>query len=97
MDHVKKEKIIYGDFMKETITETYRTIVGNPPYVRTIKGNLFIDFTSKCYDLLENNGELVFVVTYDFLNLTSASKLLNDRICTAMEHPHIFIIHIMKK
>ena len=40
LDNVKEEKIIYGDFMKETITKTYQTKVGNPPYVRIIKGNL---------------------------------------------------------
>ena len=78
LDKIQKDKIIYGDFMKQTITKTYKTIVGNPPYVRTKKGNLYIDFTKKCYNLLDNNGELIFIVPSDFLKLTCASTLLNE-------------------
>ena len=77
LDKIQKDKVIYGDFMTQTITKTYKTIVGNPPYVRTKKGNLYIDFTEKCYNLLDDNGELIFIVPSDFLKLTSASKLLN--------------------
>lgn len=92
LDKVQKEKVIYGDFMKQTITKTYKTIVGNPPYVRTKKGNLYIDFTEKCYNLLDNNGELIFIVPSDFLKLTSASKLLNEMLTngtfTHIFHPH---------
>jgi len=77
LDKIQKDKVVYGDFMKQIITKTYKTIIGNPPYVRTKKGNLYIDFTEKCYNLLEDNGELIFIVPSDFLKLTSASKLLN--------------------
>ena len=48
LDKIQKDKVIYGDFMTQTITKRYKTIVGNPPYVRTKKGNLYIDFTEKC-------------------------------------------------
>ena len=92
MDKIQKEKVIYGDFMKQTITKKYNTIVGNPPYVRTKKGNLYIDFTEKCYNLLDDNGELIFIVPSDFLKLTSASKLLNVMMTngtfTHVFHPH---------
>ena len=92
MDKIQKEKVIYGDFMKQTITKKYKTIVGNPPYVRTKKGNLYIDFTEKCYNLLDDNGELIFIVPSDFLKLTSASKLLNVMMTngtfTHVFHPH---------
>jgi adenine-specific DNA-methyltransferase len=78
--------------MKQTITKRYNTIIGNPPYVRTKKGNLYIDFTEKCYNLLDNNGELIFIVPSDFLKLTSASKLLNIMLSngtiTHIFHPH---------
>ena len=77
LDKIQKGNVIYGDFMKQKITKLYKTIVGNPPYIRTKKGNLYIDFTEKCYNLLEDNGELIFIVPSDFLKLTSASKLLN--------------------
>jgi len=60
LDEIEKEKVIYGDFMNQEITKTYKTIVGNPPFVRTKKGNLYIDFTEKCFNLLEDNGELIF-------------------------------------
>ena len=79
-------------YMKQIITKTYKTIIGNPPYVRTKKGNLYIDFTEKCYNLLEDNGELIFIVPSDFLKLTSASKLLNVMMTngtfTHIFHPH---------
>jgi len=92
LDKIQKDKVIYGDFMKQIITKTYKTIIGNPPYVRTKKGNLYIDFTEKCYNLLEENGELIFIVPTDFLKLTSASKLLNIMMTngtfTHIFHPH---------
>lgn len=88
----KKDEVIYGDFMKQFITKTYLTIVGNPPYVRTKKGNLYIDFTEKCVKLLADNGELIFIVPSDFLKLTSASKLLN-KMMTEGTFTHIFHPH----
>jgi adenine-specific DNA-methyltransferase len=87
-----KENVKYGDFMQQDITKKYKTIVGNPPYIRTKKGNLYIDFTEKCYNLLEENGELIFIVPSDFLKLTSAAKLLNNMMMhgtfTHIYHPH---------
>jgi adenine-specific DNA-methyltransferase len=92
LDDITKEDVIYGDFLKQTITKTYITIIGNPPYVRTKKGNLYIDFISKCYHLLDDYGELIFIVPSDFLKLTSASKLLNEMLengsFTDIFHPH---------
>ena len=92
LDKIQKNDVIYGDFMKQTISKRYKTIVGNPPYVRTKKGNLYIDFTEKCYNLLDDNGELIFIVPSDFLKLTSASKLLNimmnNGTFTHIFHPH---------
>lgn len=77
LDKIQKDKVIYGDFMKQNIIKKYKTIIGNPPYIRTTKGNLYIDFIEKCYNLLDDNGELIFIIPSDFLKLTSASKLLN--------------------
>lgn len=78
LDTIDRNNVIYGDFLKQDITKKYKTIIGNPPYVRTKKGNLYIDFIEKCYNLLEDNGELIFIVPSDFLKLTSSSKLLNE-------------------
>jgi adenine-specific DNA-methyltransferase len=92
LDNIEKTNVVYGDFMTQHITKTYKTIIGNPPYVRTKKGNLYIDFTEKCYNLLDINGELIFIVPSDFLKLTSASKLLNSMMTqgtfTHIYHPH---------
>ena len=92
LDNIEKTNVVYGDFMTQHITKTYKTIIGNPPYVRTKKGNLYIDFTEKCYNLLDINGELIFIVPSDFLKLTSASKLLNSMMTqgtfTHIFHPH---------
>lgn len=78
LDGINKEDINYTDFLKEKITKKYTTIVCNPPYIKTKKGNLYLDFIKKCYDLLEYDGEMVFIVPSDIFKLTSASKLLND-------------------
>jgi adenine-specific DNA-methyltransferase len=92
LDKIQQDKVIYGDFMKQVITKTYKSIIGNPPYIRTKKGNLYINFIEKCYNLLDYDGELIFIVPSDFLKLTSASKLLNDMMTngtfTHIFHPH---------
>ena len=93
LDNIPEDKIIYGDFMTQTITKTYKTIIGNPPYIRTKKGNLYIDFIEKCYYLLDNeDGELIFIVPSDFLKLTSSSTILNIMMIngtfTHIYHPH---------
>ena len=86
------DNVNYGDFIKETIDKKYLTIIGNPPFVRTKKGNLYIDFIEKCYNLLEVNGEMVFIIPSDFFKLTCAAKLLNRMIengtFTHIYHPH---------
>lgn len=91
LDGIPKN-VIYGDFIKEDVNKKYKTIIGNPPFVRTTKGNLYIDFIDKCYNLLENDGELIFIIPSDFFKLTSASKLLNIMISngtfTHIYHPH---------
>lgn len=89
LDNINKNDIIYGDFMKQDITKKYKTIIGNPPYVRTKKGNLYIEFTEKCYNSLEENGELIFIVPSDFFKLTSSSKLL-DKMMLNGTFTHIF-------
>ena len=86
------KNVVYGDFIEQDIKKKYKTIVGNPPFIRTHSGNLYIDFIEKCYKLLENNGELIFIIPSDFFKLTSASKLLNIMITngtfTHIYHPH---------
>ena len=88
----QRENIMYTDFIKCPIGKKYKTIVGNPPFVRTKTGNLYIDFIAKCYNLLYENGELIFIVPSDFLKLTCASKLLNEMMTygtiTNIFHPH---------
>ena len=92
LENIARESVIYGDFMTQHIEKSYKSIVGNPPYVKTKQGNLYIDFTEKCYHLLEENGELIFIVPSDFFKLTSASKLLNEMMIhgtfTHVYHPH---------
>ena len=91
LDDIPKN-VIYGDFIEQDVKKKYKTIVGNPPFIRTTKGNLYIDFIQKCYNLLENNGELIFIIPSDFFKLTCASKLLNNMISngtfTHIYHPH---------
>jgi adenine-specific DNA-methyltransferase len=92
LENIDKNNIIYGDFMNQKITKTYKTIIGNPPYIKTKKRNLYIDFIEKCYNLLDDDGELIFIIPSDFFKLTSASKLLNTMMIngsfTHIYHPH---------
>lgn len=68
---------VYGDFTKQIIPQRFKTIIGNPPYVKQRSGNLYIKFIELCYTYLADDGELIFIVPSDFLKLTSASSILN--------------------
>ena len=92
LEGVNRGLVNYGDFLTKNITKKYQTIVGNPPYVKTKSGNLYIDFITKCFDLLDMNGELIFIVPSDFLKLTSTVTILSNMIAngtfTHIFHPH---------
>jgi len=76
LENIDREKVNYGDFIKANISKKYKTIIGNPPYIKKSTGNLYLEFIEKCFNLLKIKGELIFIVPSDFLKLTSASKLL---------------------
>ena len=92
LDNIQQDQVIYGDFIKQNIIKKYKTIIGNPPYIKINKRNIYIDFIEKCYNLLDDNGELIFIVPSSFLKLTSTSKLLNEMMnngtFTHIFHPH---------
>lgn len=73
----KNQKLVYGDFTVQTITSKFRTIIGNPPYVKQKSGNLYIKFIELCYNYLEDDGEIIFIVPSDFIKLTSASFIID--------------------
>jgi adenine-specific DNA-methyltransferase len=86
-------ELMHGDFLQMLITCKFSTVVGNPPYVkRKGKKNLYIDFIDKCLDLLEDHGELVFIIPSDFFKLTSAAavkrKMWELGSITDVYHPH---------
>jgi adenine-specific DNA-methyltransferase len=85
-------EMVYCDFLEAEVETRYTTIVGNPPFVRTRTGNLYLDFVRKCTGLLVPGGELVFVVPSDFFKLTCAAPLLaemtTDGAFTDVFHPH---------
>jgi adenine-specific DNA-methyltransferase len=74
------QTVVYGDFTKQTIHQKFKTIVGNPPYVKQSTGNLYIKFIEICFGLLDDNGEIIFIVPSDFIKLTSASSLIGAMI-----------------
>lgn len=76
----QNQTVLYGDFTKQTFTRKFKTIVGNPPYVKQSTGNLYIKFIELCYNLLEEDGELLFIVPSDFTKLTSASSLIDTMV-----------------
>lgn len=71
------QTLIYGDFTSKTIRYKFKTIVGNPPYVKQKDGNLYLKFIEICYSYLADDGELVFIVPSDFIKLTRASSIIN--------------------
>ena len=89
---VNKDDIIYEDFLKYSIRCKYKTIIGNSPYVKQKKGNMFLAFIDKCFEILEDNGELIFIVPSNLFQLTGAQKLLNKMMTygcfTHIYHPH---------
>jgi len=89
---INTDCIIFENFLKVNIKNNYKTIIGNPPYVRTKKGNLYIDFINKCINILEENGELIFIIPSDFFKLTSAiktiKKMMDNGTITHIYHPH---------
>jgi len=74
------QTVIYGDFTKQAITQKFKTIVGNPPYVKQSTGNLYIKFIEMCFGLLTSDGEMIFIVPSDFIKLTSASGLISEMV-----------------
>jgi adenine-specific DNA-methyltransferase len=80
---------------REFSQTSYKTIIGNPPYIRTQKSkkNQYIRFIEKCFDLLEvGMGELIFIVPSDFFQLTSAlpilSKMMSSGTFTHIYYPN---------
>lgn len=68
---------LYADFTQQEIGEKFKTIIGNPPYVKQKTGNLYIKFVELCYNYLAEDGELIFIVPSDFIKLTSASPIID--------------------
>ena len=89
---VNKKDICFTDFLKVPKNETFDTIIGNPPYVKTSSKNMYIQFIEKCVEWLNPNGELIFIVPSDFIKLTSSVKLLQKMLksgtFTDIIYPH---------
>lgn len=72
---IDKSTITFANFLEFPITKMYKTIIGNPPYVKVKSSrNLYLLFIEKCIDILEEEGELIFIVPSDVFELTSAKK-----------------------
>ena len=50
------DKVIIDDFLTWKAGKRYKTIIGNPPY------SLALDFIKKSLDLLDDDGELIFLL-----------------------------------
>jgi adenine-specific DNA-methyltransferase len=74
----EKQNVEYCNFLTKDFDCKFKTIIGNPPYVKHSHGNLYIDFTKKCFELLDDEGELIFIVPSDFIKVTSASSVINE-------------------
>lgn len=92
IESVKKYEIQFVDFLTCKIDKKYDTIIGNPPYIKQKHGNLYLKFIKKCYELLNDKGELVFIVPSEFFKLTSSvgllTLLINNGMFTHIVHPN---------
>lgn len=92
LDSVNKHNVCFCDFLKTKIEKKYDTIIGNPPFVKTRTGNLYLDFIDKCFQLLNDKGELIFITPSDFIKLSGAANLINKMLkqgtFTHIYHPH---------
>ena len=86
---------VFCDFLNQDFGDkTWTTIIGNPPYSKQQKHNknLYIQFIEKCFHLLDDNGELVFIIPSDFFKQTSASELIKEMMSmgtfTHIYHPN---------
>lgn len=86
---IASSKAIITDFFD--FNGNFDTIIGNPPYIRyqeipestksklpkilDNRSNLYLFFIWRCIDMLNQNGELIFIVPRDFIKLTSAITL----------------------
>ncbi len=70
------QTLVYGDFTKQVITTKYKTVIGNPPYVKQRTGNLYLTFIELCYKYLTDDGELLFIVPSDFMKVTRAASII---------------------
>lgn len=85
---VKSPDVVVMDFFDYPESEKFDTIIGNPPYVDNslftikhktrikVQANLYLYFIEKCFDHLNDHGELIFIIPRDFIKLTSA-KVVN--------------------
>ena len=49
------QDVRYVDFLSADLGDRlFKTIVGNPPFVKNKAGNLYIRFIAKCYELLSD-------------------------------------------
>jgi adenine-specific DNA-methyltransferase len=66
----ENQRVVYGDFLVASEMPHCEVIVANPPFNRAT------EFLAKCYSLLANGGEMVFIVPSRFLKKTSCAKLI---------------------
>ena len=85
------DKWIVEDFLNADV-ESFSTIIGNPPYVKAKRGNLYVGFIEKCFGLLKPHGEMIFVVPSDFFKLTQAANLLTE-MCSRGAFTHVYWPH----
>lgn len=60
--------VLHGDFLSIDFNKKYKTIIGNPPF------SLAIEFIEKCLYLLEEDGELIFLLRTSFLESQKRHK-----------------------
>lgn len=74
-------EVIVGDFIKAQLPRRPTVIIGNPPYVT----DLIDQFLDRCYELLEYDGRIGFLLPVYYLQTASKVVSLQRRFSIAQE------------
>lgn len=86
-----RSRLIRGDFLEVRFETPFRTIIGNPPYVkRSQRRNLYLDFVDRCHGLLEDDGEMIMILPSDFFKLTSSIPIIRKMLDTGT-FTHVYL------
>jgi adenine-specific DNA-methyltransferase len=79
--HNSRRSVICDDFLRAKLPQRPTVVIGNPPY----QADLIDGFIDRCYDLLDYDGRIGFLLPVYYLQTASKVVDLNRRFSIAQE------------